>query len=241
MRAMLVQPGRAALCASRQNPPSSPDLSVQTTPKRPDRRSLLAASLALAAFAALSAGCASDPPVGADRPAIMASAADELRVLVFRGGSAARLGHNHVLRAGDLRVSWPAAGPVLRFRLDALAIDPPALRAALGPAFASAVDDSARDGTRANLLRALEAAAHPEVVVTTLQQVGEGPRRAVEAEISLHGVTRRQWFVAEVQDRRARGEVVIRQSDFGIQPFTVLGGLLAVQDALVVQFELVQP
>ena len=65
--------------------------------------------------------------------------------------------------------------------------------------------------------------------------------RAVEAEITLHGVTRRQSFVAEVDGRRARGEVVIRQSDFGIQPFTVLGGLLAVQDALVVQFELVQP
>ena len=63
----------------------------------------------------------------------------------------------------------------------------------------------------------------------------------MEAEITLHGVTRRQWFVAEVEGRRARGEVVIRQSDFGIQPFTVLGGLLAVQDALVVQFDLSEP
>lgn len=164
-----------------------------------------------------------------------------VRVLVYRGGTAARLGHNHVLQAGDLRVDWPADGPVLRFRLDALAIDPPALRARLGDAFASAVDDGARAGTRANLLKALDAAAHPEVVVRTLRQVGEGGRRAVEAEITLHGVTRRQWFVAEVDGARARGEVVVRQSDFGIQPFTVLGGLLAVQDALVVQFELLQP
>jgi hypothetical protein len=151
-----------------------------------------------------------------------------LRVLVFRGGTAARLGHNHVLRAGDLRVAWPAAGPVLSFRLDALAIDPPALRARLGPAFASAVDDEARAGTRANLLKALDAAAYPEVVVRTLQQVGEG-------------VQRRLWFAVEVEGRRAHGQLVIRQSDFGLQPFTVLGGLLAVQDALVVQFELLQP
>ncbi len=75
----------------------------------------------------------------------------------------------------------------------------------------------------------------------TLQQVGEGPRRAVEAEITLHGVSRRQWFAVAVQGRRAQGEVVVRQSDFGLQPFSVLGGLLAVQDALVVQFELFQP
>ena len=186
------------------------------------------------------AGCVGVPLV-TPPPVAVAVEGDELRVLVFRGGTAARLGHNHVLRAGDLRVDWPVAGPVLRFRLDALAIDPPALRARLGEAFASAVDDEARAGTRANLLRALEAAAHPEVVVRTLQLLGEGTRRAVEAEITLHGVTRRQWFVAEVDGQRARGEVVIRQSDFGIQPFTVLGGLLAVQDALVVQFELVQP
>lgn len=185
------------------------------------------------------AGCAGAPLVTPPPPTD--GGGNELRVLVYRGGTAARLGHNHVLRAGDLCVDWPASGPVLRFRLDALVIDPPALRARLGEAFASAVEDEARVGTRANLLKALDAAAHSEVVVRTLQQVGEGGRRAVEAEITLHGVTRRLWFVSEVEGRRARGEVVIRQSDFGIQPFTVLGGLLAVQDALVVQFDLLQP
>lgn len=193
--------------------------------------------LLLTAVASLT-GCASAPPAVDPLAEPIGNA---LRVLVWRGGTAARLGHNHVLRAGDLRVDWPAAGPVLSFRLDALDIDPPALRERLGLAFASAVDDTARAGTRANLLKALDAAAHPEVVVRTLQQVGEGGRRAVEAEITLHGVQRRQWFVAQVDGKLARGEVVIRQSDFAVQPFTVLGGLLAVQDALVVQFELVQP
>lgn len=203
-----------------------------SVPAPSNRRLLLA--LALAGLA----GCA-----GAPLPAVPPGpgGGHELRILVFRGGTAARLGHNHVLSATDLRVDWPAAGPVLSFRLDALAIDPPALRVVLGPAFASAVDDEARAGTRANLLKALDAAAHPEIVVRTLQQLGEGGRRAVEAEITLHGVTRRQWFVAAVEGLRARGEVVIRQSDFGIQPFTVLGGLLAVQDALVVQFDLSEP
>lgn len=198
----------------------------------PWRRGLLAAGLALLA------GCAGQLPQSPS--AAEPAGSNALQVLVFRGGTAARLGHNHVLRAAGLRVDWAAAGPVLAFRLDALEIDPQVLRADLGSAFASAVDDEARAGTRANLLKALDAAAHPEVVVRTLQQLCEGPRRAVEAEISLHGVTRRQWFVVDVDGRRARGEVVIRQSDFGIQPFTVLGGLLAVQDALVVQFQLSQ-
>jgi polyisoprenoid-binding protein YceI len=163
------------------------------------RRGLL---IALAGLA----GCAA-APLSTPLPAEVTAEGGELRVLVFRGGTAARL----------------------------------ALRARLGPAFASAMDDEARAGTRANLLKALDAVTHPEVVVRTLQQVGEGGQRAVEAEVTLHGVVRRQWFAVEVDGRRARGRLVIRQSDFGLQPFTVLGGLLAVQDALVVQFELLQP
>lgn len=226
---MLVQPGAGTRAHGRTRPPRNPPLSTLNT----SRRGLLIA------FAAL-AGCTA-APLSAPPPASIAGNTDELRILVFRGGTAARLGHNHVLRAGDLRVDWPAAGPVLRFRLDALDMDPPALRARLGPAFASAMDDEARAGTRANLLKALDAAAHPEVVVRTLQQSGEGGQRAVEVEITLHGVTRRQWWAVDVEGTRARGEVVVRQSDFGIQPFTVLGGLLAVQDALVVQFGLTQP
>lgn len=197
---------------------------------------------------ALLAGCAGtspapQPPHAAGAAAATAPAAggSTVQVLVFRGGAAARLGHNHVLRASDLRVDWPAAGPVLRFRLDALEIDPPALRAGLGPAFASAVDDDARAGTRTNLLRALDAATWPEVVVRTVQQLGEGPHRVVEAEVVLHGQARRQWFAVDVVGTRATGAVVIRQSDFGIPPFTVLGGLLAVRDELVVRFELLQP
>lgn len=184
------------------------------------------------------AGCGGVPVV---IPSTRPPDVNQLLIFVSRGGAAARLGHNHVLRAGDLRVDWPVDGPVLRFRLDALEVDPPTVRGLLGPAFASAVDDDARAGTRANLLKALGAATHPEVVVRTLGQVGEGVPRAVEVEITLHGVSRRQWLVVEVNDARARGQVVIRQSDFGIQPFTVLGGLLAVQDALVVHFELSQP
>lgn len=229
---MLVQPGAPVSGDCRLPLPGNPDVSV---PAIPQRRLLLLSLLAVMA------GCAGTPPQPEARPEPQAAEGSELRILVFRGGSAARLGHNHVLRAAGLRVDWAAAGPVLSFRLDALEIDPPALRERLGPAYASVVDDEARAGTRANLLKALDAAAHPAVVVRTLQQLGEGPRRAVEAEITLHGVTRRQWFVVEVAGRRARGEVVVRQSEFGIQPFAVLGGLLAVQDALVVQFELVQP
>ena len=37
---------------------------------------------------------------------------------------------------------------------------------------------------------------------------------------------------------RARGSLAIRQSDFGIAPFSILGGALTVQDVLAIEFDL---
>lgn len=209
-------------------------------------------SLAALLLLVLVAGCSGNPPVAptvpvtgagpSTAPAALGEAAEPgLRIYVFRGGRAGTLGHNHVLLAPSLKVDWPDAGPVLYFRLDDLVLDPAALRESLGPAFASRLDEAAVAATRANMLKSLEAQAYPDVTVTTLKQVGEGPRRAVEVEIALHGQRRRQWLAVEVQGRRAHGRVVVRQSDFGIQPFSVLGGLLAVQDELVVDFSIEQP
>ena len=37
---------------------------------------------------------------------------------------------------------------------------------------------------------------------------------------------------------QVQGSMVLRQTDFGVRPYSVLGGLLAVQDAVVVDFTL---
>jgi hypothetical protein len=34
------------------------------------------------------------------------------------------------------------------------------------------------------------------------------------------------------------GSFVLRQTDFGVQPLSLLGGLLSVQDAVVIEFKL---
>jgi hypothetical protein len=57
--------------------------------------------------------------------------------------------------------------------------------------------------------------------------------------IELHGRVRRQWLVVHLDaEGLARGEAVLRQSDFGLTPFSILGGLLAVRDELLVDFSL---
>ena len=172
-----------------------------------------------------------------------------IRVFAFRAGRAARFGHNHVLSAPEfegyfyLAPDGTAASRFdLVFRLDQLVFDLPAHRAELGPAFASTISPEDTASTRNNMLgeNNFQAARFPWLRLRSLQIVGEAPKFAVKVAIALHGQTQEIWTpltVTGLPERlTAQGALVLRQSDFGIKPFSVFGGMLAVHDEVVVEF-----
>ena len=175
----------------------------------------------------------------------------EVRIYVFRAGAAARFGHNHVLSApqftGYFYLPDSGTGAArfdLEFRLDALLIDKPENRANLGPAFASQLSPEMIASTREHMLGEanLQAEQFPLVRIHALQIVGESPRFAARINVELHGQLREMWVPLQVtglpDSLSARGSLVLRQSDFGIRPYSALGGILAVADELVVDFNL---
>ena len=179
-------------------------------------------------------------------------AASRLRIHVFRAGRAPGLGHNHVLSAPEFEGFVYLPGPRLadgrfdlEFRLDQLALDVPAQRAELGPAFASVLSDAAIAATREHMLGPdnMQAERYPLVRIHSLAIAGEAPQCAARIAVELHGQTRELWVPLTVgglpQRLTVSGSLVLRQSDFGVQPYSVMGGLLAVQDAVVLTFELV--
>ncbi len=167
--------------------------------------------------------------------------ASEVRVLVYRAGPLARFGHNHVI-VGPLEGRIVAGDGAARssFRLelaaDELRVDPPAARAHEGDKFASEVSDEALQGTRENMLgeQLLAASRYPRVVIESVAL--EGPRwnPDVEANVTLHGTTRTVTFPAAVFQEEDTLTVIAKLSltlsEFGIEPFTALGGGLKVQD-----------
>ncbi|KAI1695929.1 hypothetical protein Ddc_20847 [Ditylenchus destructor] len=136
------------------------------------------------------------------------------------------------------------AGVELGFRLDDLVIDKPEWRAALGAEFASRPSESDIAGTRANLLKAVDGERFPAIALRSKAVAGALPTLALQLAVSWHGRER----VLDVPMRverpggdgplRAVGSLVLRQSDFGIAPFSVLGGLLAIQDELTVDVDI---
>jgi hypothetical protein len=174
-----------------------------------------------------------------------------VRIYVFRAGRAARLGHNHVLAAPRFE-AWllrpealADARFELRLRLEDLLLDDPALRAATGGSFASPLSPEAVAATRANMLgeRGLDAVRHPALGLRLLELAGEPPRLAARIEITLAGRRHVLSLPLNLQDQahgglRITGAFVLRHSELGLQPFSVAGGLLAVQDELVIEFSL---
>lgn len=119
--------------------------------------------------------------------------------------------------------------------LESLAVDDPAQRAAAG--FESTPSESDIAGTRSNMLeKVLEAERFPFVVLRG-RAVTQG---VLEAELSLHGVTRPMRIPVKIDPGAERiqvsGSFAINQTDFGIAPFSVLGGALAVQDRVELSF-----
>ncbi|MBI3898340.1 MAG: YceI family protein [Gammaproteobacteria bacterium] len=215
---------------------------------------------AIVLFATLAAACAKPTVVPIEQPAtaplpeafyqeaiargepVLAidSAQSQAVVHVYRGGSLARFGHNHVVASRDLhgyvllRNSNPQQAD-LYLPLASLTVDEPALRAEAG--FDSTPSQNDIDGTRRNMLdKVLEADRYPYLSF----HVTPNDDRTLNAEITLHGVTRTLQIPVEIETTtghlRVSGHFSVNQTDFGITPFSAVGGALKVQDRIDLQF-----
>lgn len=161
-----------------------------------------------------------------------------IAVTVRRGGALARLGHDHVVAARRIEgYATPATGrAALRFRLDEMTVDEAALRTEAG--LTTQPSPEAIAGTRQNMLtKVLDAEQFPWVQVR-IQRVPGGA--ALQTDITLHGATRRYTIPTTIDTAGdglvARGTLVLKQTDFGLVPFSVLGGAMAVQDPMEIRF-----
>ena len=175
------------------------------------------------------------------RPVFRVDAAGSLVTIeVHRAGSFARVGHDHVMAARDVHgyVAPDDGRSDLYVALETLTVDEPALRAEAKLDTHPSPDDIA--GTRRNMLNAFESARYPFAVVRIAGRGAYGGETHLEIAVSLHGVTRA--FAVPVRMERtgdefaATGVMTLKQTDFGIQPLSILGGALQVQDAVELRF-----
>ena len=124
-------------------------------------------------------------------------------------------------------------------------VDDPAARAEAGPDFPGTVPDDARVGTFGNMTgdRLLDAEHFPEVLV---RYDGEVPglepapvRLVVTVKGQPYGLDVPMVVQANDEEVVATGETKVTHGELGLQPFSIMGGAIAVADEITVRFELV--
>jgi polyisoprenoid-binding protein YceI len=177
--------------------------------------------------------------------------ASELHILVYRGGTLGRLGHNHVLSSrslsGDawLHPDFTRSGFQITLPVESFIIDDAQTRAVHGEQFAAQVPQKDIDGTRRNLMKAevLDVERFSQIRLASSAITGTAADPKVVAQVTIKDVTRElaipMSLSLEGSQLQASGEFEILQSDFGITPFSVALGALQVQDRLHVTYRVV--
>lgn len=177
--------------------------------------------------------------------------ASELHIRVFRGGTLAKFGHNHVISSRNvtgrvwLHPQFPRSGFELVVAVNDLVVDDPQARRNAGREFPPQIPQADKDSTRNNMLRpdVLDGERFRGITVSSAQISGtlEAPR--VVARITIRDVSRDVSVPVKIGTAGGRltasGAFDVQQTDFGIKPFTAALGALAVQDRLHITFEIV--
>lgn len=175
----------------------------------------------------------------------------EIRVLVYRAGPLARLGHNHVIAwrpdGGWVDAAATAAGSSLQLRvpLERAVVDDAHKRSEEGADFPGDIPEDARHGTARNMLgeALLDAAHHPLMIIRSsdIQAQGQSFRANLLVSIGGRAVPLRADFHLQRSGSAlvADGEFKLLQSQLGLKPFSVMLGALQVQDQIGVKFHLV--
>jgi hypothetical protein len=175
---------------------------------------------------------------------------EESRVFI-RVNRSNRLGHNHGIEG---KLNWGllvlGSGGKLIFDMNSFSADTPRARKYVGldADFADAGKVSAK--MRSSVV--LDVARFPQATFAIKsinpadnQTVGAAGRYMLDGDFTLHGRTRPIRFLTEMAGTntpgvaRMTGWFKVLQSDYGIKPFSVMGGTISIENELIIYGDLV--
>jgi hypothetical protein len=178
----------------------------------------------------------------------------ELRILVYRAGPLARLGHNHVMvnrtLRGEVRLADGASWFWLNVPAAGFLVDESQTRREEGADFGSEVPEDAKSGTLRNMLSpaVLDADEFPLIVIRSITVAsakdapGSGSMIAtVSINVAGHESTIDVPFAVQRDSDQlaATGSFDVRQSQLGLTPYSLMLGALQVQDEMTIKFKIV--
>jgi hypothetical protein len=178
------------------------------------------------------------------KPVFRVDSRESLVVIeVRRSGSLARLGHDHVVASHEVGgyVAPDEGRADLYVALARLVVDEAAQRAAAG--LDTQPSESDIEGTRANMLeKVLEAEKFPFALIAVSGANTMWGDVTLNVAITLRGRTRTLQVPARIDadagGMSVTGSFSFDQTDFGITPYSLLGGAIAVKNGVELRFRI---
>jgi polyisoprenoid-binding protein YceI len=164
--------------------------------------------------------------------------AGELLIRTGVAGPAAAMGHRLTIAMRRWRATthWNSDEPV-----DAeLTVEVGSLEVVRGEGGVTPLSGAEKMLVRGSALRSLDAQRFPQITFSanTIEKTDDGYR--LSGTLTIHGKTRPQIVDLRTDDRgdswQLSSETVIRQSEFGVKPYSQLLGALKVADDVTVSF-----
>jgi len=178
------------------------------------------------------------------KPVFRVDPAGSLIVIeVRRAGWLARLGHDHVVASHEVGgyVAPDEGRADLYVALERLVVDEAALRAEAG--FDTQPTEADIAGTRANMLeKVLQTEKFPFALIRVSGANTSQRSATLSVAITLHGSTRTLQTPVQIEaaadQMNVTGRLSFDQTDFGITPYSLLGGAIAVQNGVELRFRI---
>lgn len=155
-----------------------------------------------------------------------------------RTGVGSSVGHDLTIEALDwsVEIRVPETGPANATAAARFELGPLAVREGTGGA--TPLADRERREIEKNARRTLDVDRHPTATFQSTRVVAGEGRTTISGDLTLHGITGPvDVDVREVAPDRYRATTVVRQSAYGIKPYSALLGALKVRDDIEVEIE----
>jgi polyisoprenoid-binding protein YceI len=151
-----------------------------------------------------------------------------LSVRTKKAGAASKAGHNLLIEVG----AWSATLDVDETTTVSLTADSRSLRVVDGTGGVAALDD----GDKAGIAQTIDEEVLKGTAITfrSTNVAGEDPLK-VDGELELFGRRRPVSFELTNADGRLMGAAVVKQTDWGMKPYSALFGTLKVVDEVTVE------
>lgn len=169
--------------------------------------------------------------------------AGELVVKTGVTGRAARMGHRLTIAMDTWRaeVTWADDEPTEVH----VTVEVDSLRVVAGEGGVKGLSAPEKTVVRSNAMKALDVDRFPQIRfrATDIQQTGEGYR--LTGNLEIHGKSREHVVDVCVEDLdqqwRISGEAEVRQTEFGVKPYSILMGSVKIANTVTVSLTAQRP